>query len=344
MATILGGLRKRVFTPPAADVTFAVRGFDTTEAPARERLERSALQFLVGFEHGIEQPDHDALVLRLETLEQEYQGFAYEGAAMALALRDAVSPHSGHANVQTFLAGPDFDDGPGSGHIFMAYLGVGFALARLPRPLWRRALPDPTRLADHPTLHWLIMDGYGFHQAFFDHRTWVDAQHVGGYGFAGSTVAYTNRIIDTGIGRAMWFVYGGNVDRLLAAVDGFAPDRRADLLSGVGVAASYAGGVPVEDLEALLKGAGVHRPELAQGAVFALRARQVAGLVTDHNELAAGVFCDLTAHEAAMIAEEAIVDLPPDGAVPAFEVFRTRIQDRFRGLRAAGRHWRSPGR
>lgn len=330
-ATPLGSFRKLLVTPSTADITFEVRGFDTTSAPAQARLEMSALQFLMGFEFAIEQSGHDALVTRLETLEREYQGFAFEGAAMALALRDAMSPMPGHKLVETFLAGPDFDGGPGSRHIFMAYLGVGFALARLPKALWRRALPDARKLADHPTLSWLILDGYGFHEAFFHHAKWVDRQFVGRrYPWPGS-IGYVNRVIDQGIGRGMWFVCGGDVERLLARIRSFAPSRQADLLCGAGLAAAYAGGVGVEDLELLLRGADEYRPEVAQGAVFALRAREVSGLITEHSDLAAQVFCGgRTAIEAAEIAAKCVVNLPEDGAVPAYEVFRQRIQQYFR--------------
>jgi hypothetical protein len=329
-ATMMGAVRKRLTTPDTSDVLFTTRGFDTLSAPAREQLEMSALQFLMGYEFAIEQRGNQALVTRLETLEWEYRGFAYEGAAMALTIRDTMSPVPGNRLIESFLAGPDFDSGPGSKHIFMAYIGIGFALARLPKALWSRALPDSRKLADHPSLQWLIMDGYGFHMAFFEHKKWVDNQFVSPrYPWPGPA-AYTNRVIDQGLGRGMWFVYGGDVERLLTAINGFPPARRSDLLCGAGLAATYAGGVDADALEVFVKGAGEYRAEVAQGAVFAVRARAVAGLVTPHNELASQIFCARGAEEAAEIAAECVVDLPPDGSVPAYEVFRQRIQQRFR--------------
>jgi hypothetical protein len=329
-ATLMGALRKRIMAPDTADSTFAVRGFDTADAPARQQLEMSALQFLIGFEFGIEQKGHEALVTRLETLEEEYRGFAYEGAVMALAIRDVMSPAPGNRLTESFLAGPRYDSALGSKHVFMAYIGLGFALARLPKMLWNRALPNQSGIVDHPSLRWLIMDGYGFHMAFFDHHKWVDGQYVAKrYPWPGPA-DYTNRVIDQGIGRAMWFVHGGNVERLLAGIGKFPPPRRSDLMCGAGLAATYAGGVGAEELEALWKGAGEYRPEVAQGAVFALRARAVSGLVTPHNELASQIFCGRDAYKASDIGAEEIVDLPPDGAVPAYEVFRQRVQDRFR--------------
>jgi hypothetical protein len=328
-ATLLGAFRKRLIAPDTSDAEFATLGFALDDAPARGQLEHAALQLLMGFEFAIEQKGHDALVTRLETLQREYRGFAYEGAVMALTVRDTMSPVPGNRLTESFLAGPGYEDGPGSKHIFMAYLGIGFALGRLPKMLWGRALPEQSKLADHRALRWLIIDGYGFHEAFFDHRKWVDEQYVSRkYPWPGSA-DYTNRVVDQGIGRAMWFVYGGNVERLLAAVNAFPPARRPDLFSGCGLAASYGGGVDGDALEALLKGAWEYRAEIGVGAVLALRARVVADLVIPHSELAAQVFCGRDAEQASEIARHAIIDLPEDGAVPAYEVFRQRIQKHF---------------
>jgi Protein of unknown function (DUF1702) len=327
--TLLGSLRKLLVTPAISEITFETRGFQATNAATRGKLEMSALQFLVGFEFAIEQREDEEIVTRLGTLEHEYQGFAFEGAAMALALRDAMSPWRRRRLTETFLAGPGFHDGPGSRHLFMAYLGVGFALARLPHALWRRALPEARKLADHPALSWLIMDGYGFHEAFFHSEKWVNRQHVGGgYPWPGDP-AYTQRVIDQGVGRAMWFVCGANVEDLLSRITQFDPGRHADLLCGAALAATYAGGAGPEELRALLRGAGPYGAQVAQGAVFALRAREVSGLITEHNETASRIFCGMTADEAAKIAAKSVVDLPPDGAVPAYEVFRRRIQQHF---------------
>ena len=328
-ATFPGLLRKRLIAPDTSAAEFATLGFALDDAPGRAQLEHSALQLLLGFEFGIEHKGHAALVTRLEALQREYRGFAYEGAVMALAIRDAMAPGSGHELTESFCAGPGYQDAPGSKHVFMAYLGIGFALAKLPKPLWKRALPDVSKLADHPSLSWMIMDGYGFYLAFFQHRKWIDDQCAPGrYPFPGPA-AYTSRVMDQGIGRALWFVHGGNVARVLKAVDAFPAPRRADLMSGVGVAASYAGGVDEDGLEALARGGVGYRDELALGTVLALRSRLVADLVTPHSQVAGQVLCGRTVEQASDLAVEAIADLPQDGAVPAYEVFRQRIRRHF---------------
>jgi hypothetical protein len=329
-ATLFGSIRKRLTAPPAAEVMFTTRGFATDDAPAREQLEFSAFQLMLGFEFGVEQKRQDDVVLRLESVQREYRGFAYEGAAMGLALRDAMSPTGGHRHVESFLAGPEFDSAPGSKHVFMSYLGVGFTLAHLPKMLWKRALPDYRKLADYPAMRWLVMDGYGFHLAYFDHEKYVNGQHVGrGYpGF--DPDPYTNRAIDQGIGRAMWFVHGANVKRYVAAIKRFPETRQPDLFAGAGVAASYAGGVELADLEWLMDAAGPYRAEVAQGAVFALRARVVSDTLTPHNDLAAKVFCGCTPEEANEIGAVENPILGRDDSGETYELYRQRIMQHFR--------------
>ena len=329
-ATLLGAIRKRVTAPPTSEIQFTTRGFHTEDSPSMELLEFTAFQLMLGYEFGIEQKGHDDLAIRLESVQHEYRGFAYEGAVMGLAMRDAMSPAPGHRITESFLLGPEFDSAPGSKHVFMGYLGIGFTLARLPKMLWRRALPDYTKLADYPAMRWLVMDGYGFHQAYFDHHKYVDGQYVG-RGFPGwDPDPYVNRAIDQGIGRAMWFIHGGNVRRYVEALRKFPEARQPDLFAGAGVAASYAGGIDLEGLEYLLKAAGPYRAELAQGAVFALRARVVSDTLTPHNELAAQVICECTAHEANEIGERENPILAENDSGVTYELYRQRIMRHFR--------------
>lgn len=322
--TVLGSIRKRVLTPPTSDVSFAVRGFDLADAPAREQLENSALQFVMGFEVAIEQRDDESTVTRLEALERQYHGFAYEGAAMAYTLRDVMSPKPGNEQTERFLS-----EGQGAKHIYMAYIGIGFALARLPKFLWKRALPEQSTLPDHSSLRMLIVDGYGFHQAFFHTDTWVRKQTVPGRIPWDGPHDYVLRVFDQGVGRAMWFVHGGNVEALTEDIGRFAAHRRSDLWSGAALAATYAGGVGEDRLEQFVRNSAPYRAEVSQGSVFAIKARVLADRVTEHTELASRVFCDMPADAASALADKAVIDLPEKAATPPYEIFRERIQSFF---------------
>ncbi|HEU5160191.1 MAG TPA: DUF1702 family protein [Streptosporangiaceae bacterium] len=315
----MGVIRKRLLTPDLSEVTFQKRGFHERDRAVREKLEHVGRQFLTGFGHAMASRDVDEAGRLLDAVERPYRGFAYEGAAMAYAISGAMIPGK-RRHLHEFAAGP------AAPHVYMVHVGIGWAMARLPRLLWGRILlPDPL-------LRWLAFDGYGFHQAYFATRAYVDE------GRAPTVRApwpdpsgYTPRAVDQGIGRALWFVCGADVERLGVVIDGFAPARRGDLWSGAGLAATYAGGVGADDLDLLVKLATGYRRELAQGSAFAAKARLLADLVLPHTGEATRVLCGLSVEDAARLTDEALIDLPAS-TLPAFEVWRRRIQANFDGL------------
>src|SRR5262249_28530222 len=140
-----------------------------------------------------------------------FKGFAYEGAGMALSMLDAL-PGGGRRHVAQFL------QGRADLHGYMVYGGVGWAMAPPPRVSWS------TRYAGDPVLRWLTLDGYGFHQAYFRTRRYVHEKlRHDAFPWPGDSPAwYPARVIDQGVGRAMWFVAGTDVERLHTMVQRFA--------------------------------------------------------------------------------------------------------------------------
>jgi hypothetical protein len=173
-------------------------------------------------------------------------------------------------------------------------------------------------------LGWLTVDGYGFHEGYFHARHYVEQQAV-----HRRLSGYAHRVFDQGLGRSLWFVDGADVARIPKTIATFPPSRHADLWSGVGLACSYAGGVAQAAIEDLRQAAGPYLPHLAQGAVFAASARQRAGNPAPQTDLACNILCGLSPCAAAVIADKALVDIPSDGAEPAYQVWRRRIQVQF---------------
>lgn len=315
---ILRALRRRILTPRVSATKLDARGFYEKDATSKEVLETIGRSFLAGFGAAAEAGAPDAAVTQLERLPVRFRGFAYEGAAMAFAVRQAL-PFGRGDHVSRFLAGR------GQAHVYMVQVGVGWAMARVPRMRWPRIVPTD------PLLSWLALDGFGFHQAYFHTRRYVHERYQEDR-FpwpADAPRGYPNRAIDQGIGRALWFVCGTDPARVAATVAGFPPERRPDLYSGVGLAATYAGGAGEPELRALWERAADHRPQLAQGSAFAASARVRAGLVVPHNEIATQVFCGLTTAEAAALSERNRPDAPARGDEPAYEAWRRRIVNEF---------------
>jgi SagB-type dehydrogenase family enzyme len=311
-----GRLRCRIFLPDQSEATFAKRGFTAPDATRQANIEKVGRIFLEGFEYGMAGLSLSAIESSLETVEPAFRGFAYEGCTMALAVRDGIRPAGGHW-VRDLLASR------GANHIYMAYIGVGWAMARLPRLRWRAIEPHD------PLLRWLALDGYGFHQAYFRTKQYVWQQHqapIPGWEPAG----YANRVVDQGIGRALWFVNGSDVQGVATTIEAFPQSRRADLWSGAALASVYAGGADAGELSDMVRLAGQYRSHAAQGAAFAAKARLLAGLVMPGTEIGVKVHCDMSVEEAAAVTDEAKDGLPSDDTdMPRFEIWRDRIRKRF---------------
>jgi hypothetical protein len=315
LPTILGSIRGLVLAPSLEEVSFAGRGFPICPTPATDRLEAVPQAVVCGFEWAIAAHDLTDLNRRLRLIEEEQRGFAYEGAVMAYTILDTVRGN----RTRELLSGA------GEKHILLAYIGIGFAMARLPRPLWKKVLPDlPSRY--HPTMSWLAVDGYGFDRAYFETERWVDRQEIPSpYPWQGSP-EYFLRAVDQGIGRALWFISGADPDKVAGAVRRFAEPRQADLWSGVGLAATFAGGCPAEGMARLRGSAGQHWSELALGAVFAVKGRTDAGFVPEHTVMASEQLTGLSVEGAAALADRTEVEPGGSGPVPQYEIWRRRIR------------------
>jgi enediyne biosynthesis protein E3 len=304
MSAITGRARRRLLRPDTAEVTFERRGFAVGSA-AQHHLENLGAAFLNGLALGLNDGPIPELTDALESMEPDRRGFGYEGAATGLAIHDARSPLA-----RRRLG--DFAKGPGSRHSYLMQFGVGWSMARLPRPLWHRVqLPDPV-------LQWLTLDGYGFHQAYFHTDRYVRSRIVPRARPPWpDPIGYAPRAVDQGIGRGLWFVCGADVDLIRTEVEAFPVGRHADLWAGIGLAATYAGGTDTQSLTQLVESAGRHRPQLAQGSAFGAKARLRAGLVLPETVEAVRILADCPLGIAADLTDAALVGLTDDDLITA---------------------------
>jgi len=296
------------------EALFVRRGFRGNNPAARERLEAIGRTFIGGYNLALDEEHPGRFPSRFKAIDLEDQGFAYEGAAMAFAVLDCLAPD--HNQRLTMLL-----NGPGAAHAYMVHVGAGWAMARLP---W---LAGRLKSQFDPLLRWLALDGYGFHQGYFEYFKYVDGLYE-----IPRLSGYARRAFDQGLGRSLWFVEGADCSQIAMRILSFPTFRRGDIWSGVGLACAYAGGVNRSELEALreLGGCGF-QPHLAQGAAFAAKARQRAGNPSPQTDLACEILCGITADHSARVTDEAMEGLPNTGdeEVPPFETWRTRIRTRF---------------
>ena len=320
MSTVLGSIRRLIFAPALVDVTFAARGFSIPESETTRALEQIPQTVIAGFEWGIDCRGLWELERRLSLVAPELRGFAYEGATMACTVLDAMDRGKRTR---------DLLRGPGLPHLFLAYIGIGFAMARLPRPLWRKVVPDLEGVRYHPAITWLAVDGYGFDRAYFHPERWVAGQRSPEPYPWQDTPSYFPRAFDQGLGRALWFIHGADVKAVASAVRRFAGRRHPDLWSGVGLAATFAGGATPADLAWLRAEAGAQAPELALGAALAVMAKAAAGHVDDRAAQAVHALGDLSATAAVTLVETSSTSAGEAGPEPEYERWRSRIRAHF---------------
>lgn len=311
---MLGQVRKHIFGISPKETSVVERGFTVSDPVVKERLEEIGRAFVAGYHAALLDPNPAALAARLHQLAPELHGFAFEGAGMGLTLLDILSPWR-RTHLRDFLAGP------GDLHAYIVQVGAGWALARLRRPVenWLDRLD--------PTVKWLALDGYGFHDGYFHWPRYLEKQEE-----PAQLSGYARRGFDLGLGRSLWFVKGANVERVIETLAPFPINRQRDIWSGVGLAAAYAGGVDRPTLEQLTVAAADFRPNLAQGVIFAAGTRHRAGNPAAHTDLACQTICRMSFAEAARCFTTTGTDLPNPSSereTPAFEIWRQRIQAQF---------------
>ena len=308
---MLGLLRQSILGISPRAIRCERRGFRVSDRRVGQRIEQIGLAFRRGYHAALQ--NERTLVSFLEAEPAELRGFAYEGAGLGLALLDRLTLRNGN-RIDRFL------QGAADPHTYMVHVAVGWMTARWP------VSPERVRRGLDPLLGWLLYDGYGFHEGFFRWRKYLGPNPrrcpVGVQGYA-------RNVFDQGLGRSLWFVEGADPGRMATTIAQLSSERSSDLWSGVGLAAAYAGGVNETTLSRLREAAGSDAASLAQGAAFAAKARQRAGFVPEHTDLACRVFGWATARQAACSTDEALENLRFDGGEPAYERWRQRIRARW---------------
>lgn len=290
-----------------------VRNFRVEDNALRQRFNEIGQTFHSGYMAALRAGSPASLNLReYDSWGSDTEGFFFEGAAFGFALLDSL-PVPGARRFSTFI------QEAGQRQVYMGYVGYGWALASLPQ--WLVHSP----LSEDPLLGWLAFDGFGFSRGYFYPEQTIRSRERGTH-----LTGYARRAFDQGLGRSLWFDQGAHSARIASAVDEFKSSRRGDIWSGVGLAATYAGG---RDAAALneLKAAGASG-WLAQGAAFAIEARDRAGIVTTEATDACYVLSGLEPTEAARIVRECKpgrASEPLEDRTPRYELWRQRVRDRL---------------
>jgi hypothetical protein len=307
------GFLRRQLAIPDREVTFEARGFQPAPEEKRLRLEHIGRTFVEGYHSALDHRDAE-LEQRLARVEPEDRGFAFEGAAMAIAIEDTMLPFRGR--FESWLAGPGWP------HEYMTYVGAGWAVARIP---WQRFRAERRARALHRFLWPLVLDGFGFHEAYFHSTDLAGVSNPRGLDTDLGRSAY-----DQGLGRGFWFVCGADPWNIAALIGQYDSFRRWDLWSGAGLACAYAGGVSREEARIFARVAGPFAAAAGQGACFAAKARIRAGNLAAHTEMACQMLCGMSAVEAAALCDRTYLLVRDAGGT--YHDWRKLVRSKLEGV------------
>lgn len=289
-----------------------IRGADLSH-DARRRLEFAILVYSSGFRAAMQDRGADALVDVLESAPAEFRGFAYEGATSGLSFLDYKSPIES-SRLIPFLKGPCRP------YSILGHIGVGAG------PVLLRRYASLMEELD-PHFRWFALDGHGFREGYIYRQRTLANQAV-----PVRLTGYARRAFDQGLGRGMWFVYAGEVERVAHAIAQFPVERQTDQWRGVGFVSTYTGACARGGLEKLPPAGTAPRLALAQGAAFAAYERQTGKNVTEPTERVCRALCGASSAEVAQIVAETREGLPPENPEePAYVVWGRRVLERLRG-------------
>lgn len=238
--------------------------------------------------------EDDDLVIdeHLKNVEPEFRAVAYEGIAMGL-----VSNYLEEGTLQrwrTFMRNSD------AAYLPHLHVGLGWAIAK-------RKLPSLFFLDTlNPMMLYRVIDGCGCYDGMFKQvqtihnkvrPDCIEEKYFDAY--------------DEGVGRSLWTVCNGNVEKISEIILGYPASRHQDLWRGVSIACSFVGGCNEATLRSLLALSGDHRLQLALGATIVAGSRIQTNTFTEHSELTWSVFCNLSSDEVMKIAREPVYAIVP---------------------------------
>lgn len=274
------------------NVLFSVRGFYEKNGVVVKHLETVGTFFLDGYHASFDSKNVETLKNELELIDDTYKGFSFEGASMGFALKDFFT-FNNFGQVKEFI-------NISPSQVYINYVGVGWALARLPLNIEKQINKFD------PLLRWLIVDGYGFHQAYFHTKKYV-------YDMIPPKELknpFTIHVFYQGVGRALWFIESTDILRIYNRVSKFPKKYHADLWAGIGLASGYAGGGNEADYKLLKEFSGINLGHLRQGICFGVSARVKAKNVIESTHLVAEIICEQNVQELFEISENAKNKIP----------------------------------
>jgi hypothetical protein len=247
------------------------------------QIEKIKIVFQTAKDICAEQEDFNNVLKHLENVAPEFLSIAYEGASMALALKDFSKGNE----LKQWSA---FMKGPGVNHSAQIHAGLGWAIAQQNN--------SPLQFLEmiNPLMRARVLDGCGYYDGIFKQRQTIKNNKPPNDLQGPMLEAY-----DQGVGRSIWYICKGEVEQVLEIINTFPPTRHPALWRGIGVACAYVGGCDEHLLRLLLFSSQDYQKQLCAGAILAARGRVQANALTQDVELVCRIWCNLSIQEAMLL-------------------------------------------
>ena len=278
-----------------------------TQNVISQKMEKIKTLFQTSKDFVLEHSDINVVLTYLEKTDEEFRSVAYEGASMALALKDFQKENK-------LDKWNGFAEGFGKNHAAQIHAGLGWALAqeRKPALLFNDSL--------EPLMRYRVVDGYGYYDGIFRQRQTNKNQKL-----PADLTGIALRSYDQGIGRSIWYSCKGDLKMIVEVLNKFDNSRLADLWRGIGIASTYVGGLNEKQLKELFSISSIYQSQLATGAALVARARIQSDTLTPDIENACNVWCNHSATETVSITEK----LLPASSDNAYEKWISAIEKEF---------------
>lgn len=214
--------------------------------------------------------NQNELVEKLNSYDPEFRSVAFESAFVSIVSSDFQK----NEGVEAEKWKPFFTDFKS---LYEAQLVVGFG--------WALAVnqKNPADFLDRfdPLAAMWILDGYGYYHALLRSRTTVHNLQIPDAVNEALLFAF-----DQGLGRGLWYLCKGDLEKLRTMLEKFPEERRPDLWRGIGTASAFVAGIDAAKYMELKHLAGNDYKQLIAGVLFSIRSRVRSGSITEGIQIA----------------------------------------------------------
>lgn len=218
--------------------------------PIEERIQKIQETFQIGRAEG-ELRGLQATYNFESELAPELISVAMEGCSMAIALI-SLKEH------QSLSVWEEFVKDKGANYLSQIHVGLGWALAELQLPVQQyiSTLDAKWQLR--------VLDGYGYYSGLFKRResvrnmlipTQIPSEMQAGF--------------DQGLGRVLFYLSNGDLDRLERNIALFPDSRHSDFWRGIGIAVTFIGCEDKEMTQKIYSISGKHSSQFSLGVAIA---------------------------------------------------------------------------